>query len=609
MEARKLGLSLKYKLLLLLTVIPVVSLSIYIVLATRLFENDKIAYVKDSGVAVARSLAVQFRLEVTGFIEKVKPVVESYDFSSQQFSETSRSLFAKQDRMDAVVLIQKSANGSYVRLGELRKDNSFAQKFFADDENINAIRESALRSEIYVTNTNFSDMHLVIATTVGDVKQVGHMVIIGLYRANDLYSAFIKPNIYQHYLLNHDGNILLGPSKSTVGGDVFAEVRKSILPEGAIDVNSKVPMIVSYAEAGLSGMKITAIVERKEALTAVNALLVHSILFFIALICFTVIVSVVASVQLTSSLGELYEATKMIAKGDFSIRIKSRSNDEIGGLAEGFNFMAGEVSRLIAETSEKARMAGELETVKLVQETLFPKTESTFGDYNIVGHFEPASECGGDWWYYSQVGDKIYIWIGDATGHGAPAAMVTSAAKSAASIIESIPNMTPGRALEILNKAIHETTKGRILMTFFIACLDLTKGEVTYANASHEPPYLIHTKNTEGPFTKKSLEPLIEASGPRLGDKVDAKYTEATVKMNKGDTILFYTDGVVDLMNKSGKAWGERGFIKSILDSAGAGKSVAPKIARLKSNISTYREATDLVDDITLVMCQYGESA
>src|SRR5205823_2940179 len=117
---------------------------------------------------------------------------------------------------------------------------------------------------------------------------------------------------------------------------------------------------------------------------------------------------------------------------------------EVGGLAESFNYMAAEVSRLMSETAEKARMQSELATVKTVQETLFPASQSQFGPIRIKGHFEPASECGGDWWNYSRVEDKIFLWIGDATGHGAPAALITGAACSAAAVIEGLPDMSPG---------------------------------------------------------------------------------------------------------------------------------------------------------------------
>ncbi len=609
MKPKKLGISLKYKLLLLLTVIPVVSLTIYIALATRLFEEDKIAYVKDSSVSVARSLAVQFRMEINSFNEKIKPIVESFNLNEQKFSTLSTELFAKFDRIDGLVLVQRAPNGNYLKLGSLKKSNQFGEAFVNDRALLDRIRAEATQTGIVITETPFSDMHLLVATVIGDVAAVNHMVVLGLYRASELYGAFTKANIYKHFLIDKTGHVRLSPAKAKMSEKATHEILQSKLPEGALDIFDKKAQIVSYADAGVAGMKITAIVDRNEALAAVNALLIKSLLFFAALISSTIIISVIASVQLTSSLRELYEGTKLIAKGQFDVRIKIRSNDEIGGLAEGFNFMAGEVSRLLIEASEGARMAGELATVKVVQETLFPKEKTDIGQYHIVGHFEPASECGGDWWNYSQIGDKIYLWIGDATGHGAPAAMVTSAAKSAATIIEDLPYITPGKALEIMNKAIHETSKGRILMTFFVAAIDIKTGELTYANASHEPPYVIRARQDGGKITKKDLEPLIEARGSRLGDKRSSLYNEAKVQLKEGDTLLFYTDGIVDLMSPSGKAWGERGFIKSICDSAAAGPTAENKMVKMKANIASYRESTALVDDITLLVCQYGGAA
>ena len=608
MNDKKLGITLKYKLLILLTTIPVVSLAIYIFIATRLFENDKIAYVKDSSVAVARSLAIQFKLEVNGFLEKARPIVENFDYNQLNFSETSINFFNKQDRIDALLIYQKKSNGVYESIGNIKKNNQFAESF-SQAEHLSSIQGSVLKDGLVVTNTSLSGVHLVISTVIGEKNSVGHVIVIALYRANELYGAFTKSNIYKHFLISRDGQVKLSPQGAKLEKTQINLVLNSTLPEGAMDAFGESAQIISYADTGVQGMKVTAVVDRNEALAAVNVLLFQSLLFFIALIAVTVIIGVISAVKLTSALRELYDATKLIAKGQFDIRVKRHSNDEVGGLAEGFNFMAGEVSRLMVETADKARMAGELETVRTVQETLFPKDQFKLDKLHVVGHFEPASECGGDWWNYSKVGDKLYLWIGDATGHGAPSAMVTSAAKSAATIIEDLPEMTPGRALEIMNKAIHETSKGRILMTFFIACVDTKTGLLTYANASHEPPYLISGKKPGDKVSKKDLQPLVEARGTRLGDKLGAKFNEVTIQLKEGDSILFYTDGIVDLKNKEGKVWGERGFVKSICESASNGATPDLKMAKLKSNISYYRQNTELVDDITLMMCQYGDAA
>jgi serine phosphatase RsbU (regulator of sigma subunit) len=86
-------------------------------------------------------------------------------------------------------------------------------------------------------------------------------------------------------------------------------------------------------------------------------------------------------------------------------------------------------------------------------------------------------------------------------------------------------------------------------------------------------------------------------------------YPEGRCQLAEGDLLLFYTDGIVDLQNAVGKAWGERGFVKSICESAAAGASAEMKLSKLKSNITTYREKSELIDDITLLVCQYGEVA
>jgi sigma-B regulation protein RsbU (phosphoserine phosphatase) len=607
MEDRKIGLSLKYKLLLLLTLIPVASLAIYLFIATREFEKDKLPYVSDSAAAMAKSLSQQMRVEVNGFLENARIVVSGFDPVERKFAQTSVELFNKADRLDALILLQRDASGQYQKIGELKRDNDMAKRFVADQGGFQKLISHAVNEGQSISHFEGSDVHLLIAARIGDASSASHSVLIGLYRSSDLYKGFSESLFYRSFLINKSGKIELGPSGAKFDEEFFKPAYTSTLPEGTFESKDKKPQIVGFSSVGVGDFFVTSVVDKKEALKAVDNLIVKSVIFFIGLISLTVIISLLASISLTSTLGELYQATKKVAQGDFDVHVKSDSNDEVGGLADGFNYMASEMSRLIKATKEAARMEGELETVKLVQETLFPLDNTKIGPFKIIGHFEPASECGGDWWNYSMVGDKLYLWIGDATGHGAPAAMVTSAAKAAATIVESLPFISPGKAMEILNKAIHETVKGRILMTFFIASLDLKTGEMIYANASHEPPYLI--RGTDKKVTKKNLEPLIEATGARLGDKKDSVYKEAKAQLGEGDAVLFYTDGIVDLKNLEGKAWGERGFIKSICESASVGPQLEARMSNLKLNISNYRQATALVDDITLFMCQFDKEA
>ncbi|RYF10756.1 MAG: hypothetical protein EOO40_04580, partial [Deltaproteobacteria bacterium] len=255
-----------------------------------------------------------------------------------------------------------------------------------------------------------------------------------------------------------------------------------------------------------------------------------------------------------------------------------------------------QVVKRVTRTAKQQVFGGASATAKTVQETLFPETDAQMGPLSISGFYEPASECGGDWWHYCLVGKKIFLWIGDATGHGAPAALITSAAKSASSIIERL-NINPAQALELLNKSIFDVSKGRIMMTFFLASYDPDTQEMTYANASHEAPFLI--KHSEGTLKKKDLVPLNEVNNPRLGQSRDTKYKQTTVKLDPNDMVLFYTDGIPEVQNALKVSWGERDFLKAIVAANKDYPTAHDSVMRLTQMMQDHRQGEVLIDDVT----------
>ncbi len=602
----KVRLSLRYKLLFLLTSLPVVSLALYLFMATDLFQKDKVAYVFDSSATVSRSLATQMRVELQGAYAALRTVVEHYDSNKHDFSDVGQDLFHKNPKAHALLIFRHEANGKYTKIGELVKASVPAAAFASDQNLLGQLREQALESAAFVMENPALTGSISLSFRMGEKTDVDHLIVMALYQADDMVNGFDGSGLYASTVITRSGLLSLG-SADVVGADLnlLRNVVKSKASEGTAE--TKMPdgqtYLISYASVGLGDMIVISKVDKQKALKAVEVLVAKSILFFIALLALTLMISVVASNKLTLSLRELFEATAKIAQGDFTVRVKARSSDEVGGLAESFNFMAAEVARLMIETAEKARMQGELATVKTVQETLFPASQTQFGPVRIMGHFEPASECGGDWWSYSQVGDKIFLFIGDVTGHGAPAALITSAARSAAAVIEGLPDMSPGRALSIMNRAIYLTSKGQIMMTFFMASIDLVKGTFTYASASHDPPYLL--KQNSEKLTKKDLIPLNDVNGPRLGDQKEHQYKEVTVDFAPGDLVFLYTDGILDIESPEGKKWGERAFLKSLVDSANIVANVDTKVENLLVQLNKFRDGSDLIDDVTMVMCEY----
>jgi sigma-B regulation protein RsbU (phosphoserine phosphatase) len=606
---QKKGLSLKYKLLILLVALPVVTLALYLVVATGLFKSDKIAYVFDSSSVVTRTVSSQVREKLNVAVSVVSLVVGNFDPRNRRFGSTARTVFQKNSEIESIQVYRLSKSGKATSLNRQKK-KSFDPNNYAEDFNgaIKSLTEDANEFGFSLYSNNGVEGYTLMALKI-PYKGRDYLAISG-HKFTDISKMFKKRAFYSGFLINGRGEILLGPDKdqSAVMGETdnfsgwnfFSKILEQNLPAGTNESTSPtgVPVLVSFSKIGRGDLFTVAFVKKDVALRAVDALLLKSLLFFIALISFAVIVSVISASKLTATLTSLSESTERVSQGDFDIHVEVKSNDEVGNLARGFNRMAEEVSRLMDKTADAARMEKELETAKTVQDTLFPRPAYSKEGMHISGFYEPASECGGDWWHYCEIGDKLFLWIGDATGHGVPAALVTSAAKSAATLLEKFNKITPGKALGHLNRSIHHTAKGGIMMTFFIACFDRKTGELSYACASHDPPYKLKAKG-EKPLRKKDLKPLNKVNNLRLGEGSDTKYAETTIKLEPGEQVVFYTDGVFDVLNPEGEAFGEKNFVKLLAKVHHETNRVEEFVEGVKAKLFDHRGDTEMPDDIT----------
>ncbi len=269
-----------------------------------------------------------------------------------------------------------------------------------------------------------------------------------------------------------------------------------------------------------------------------------------------------------------------------------------------------ENARMYQQQGESIRMQNELATAHAVQEMLFPAPSFDSPNVTIAGYYRPATECGGDWWYYSQIGDWVYVWIGDATGHGAPAALVTSSTCSAVSILETQKDLSPEKAMSYLNQAVCRTTKGKINMTFFVGALNTGTGEFRFARASHDPPYLIRKAKmaTETPSFaafRGHLEPLQGINGRRLGESNEEIFEAESIQLEAGDTIIFYTDGLPDIANADKRMWGERGFLQAFYDGMTDDKTPGEMMKYIIGKADEFKKDTELADDITVCILKF----
>lgn len=601
---KKRGISIRYKILLLLTSLPLITLTVYLLLALKVFEEDKIAYVFESSSRMSGAMATQVKTQLNGVLGTAKPIFQEY-LNQQKFTEVSAAIFKNEFNFDAIVVFEPTVAGAFEPVNQLEKVPQLVSGILTSLEGALPSYFAEVEAGQRVVKAPLGDDRVFILEKVSDTETKRTTVFLVIVRMSEVVEMFRSQLSQKLFLISQDGTVLFGPS-GKVGEKIQETVSPSVLQggaspvaQGAETVKSRdgTETLVAFSKVGFGDLIVVTTVDKAQALGAVQVLIRKSLIFFGLLISLTVILSLFASNGLTQALTQLFQATKKVSKGDFNIRVDVRSNDEVGALAKNFNIMAEEVSRLLEQTAEKARMESELQTAKTVQDTLFPETRARIGTLSIAGYYEPASECGGDWWHYCEIGKKIFLWIGDATGHGAPAALITSAAKSASTIIERL-NISPAKALELLNRSIYDVSKGRIMMTFFLASFDVETGELVYCNASHEAPFVLRNNET-GELKKKDLELLNEVNNPRLGQARDSVYQQTSVQLKEGDSVFFYTDGIPDIQNPGKESWGERQFLKALLSASKGNPGVNATVERFTKSFLDHRQGAPLVDDVT----------
>ena len=380
--------------------------------------------------------------------------------------------------------------------------------------------------------------------------------LLGAIDSSTLMAEFKDSKIYESLLLDGTGTPLINPLNRKIDrkNQDFNSIVKSKAQNGTqkIEFTGQGTFLTTFSSISDLGLKIIAQVELKEAFRALNFLLQMSGLFALLIISIGVVSAIFGAKQLTRPVQALMEGTVAVGKGDFTTKVKVKSQDELGVLSDSFNFMSGEIIKYMDEVKEKTRMEGELAVAQLVQDSFFSKQTMSNDYIDIAGSYASASECGGDWWGFSELGDKTVLYIGDATGHGVPAALVTATTFCCVNIFENMgeknPEVleSPKDILELMNHAVHKMG-GQILMTFFVAVIDHKNNKITYANASHNPPYLLKVNpDSEEAPTKADIVPLMENPGFRLGHEAGSTYENHEIEVSNGDIITFFTDGIIE---------------------------------------------------------------
>ncbi len=601
---RKVRFPLKIKLIAMISILLLSSMAFYVYFAVDLFSKDKSAYIYEDSLKSNESLAsiISTKLESA---ERSLLLLRASGNKNSVFNTLPSFLSYREYK------VEKNAITPTVDFTNTETPQAFGflpEHIDEVDKRFPIPIKKILLEGISTIPIISPEVipHFIISSISPDRSEL----IVARVLANDLIDALKKNTNYYSYVITTEGRPFLNITRNTITPRLSN--LKKVLTEGLSGVvESKgkglTTSLISYSPLKDKGLVVISEILKSKAFKATEYLVTKSQYFGIFLMSIAIIIGILFARSVTTDIDKLALATDEVRNKNFTSTVHIKSRDEIGALSDSFNIMSHEIQGYMEEMKEKARLENELEVAKLVQESFFPQDHTQKDEVQLSAYYSPASECGGDWWSYLDHNNKLILFVADATGHGVPAAFLTATANCCATNIKYLAHTnpklieSPAKILTLMNHAVSSIGE-KIHMTAFVAVIDKETGVMTYSNASHNAPLLIHNLG-KSELQKSDLIPVMGSVGPRLGHMRDATYEEDQVQLEEKTSLILFTDGILENTNPEMNAYGQRRFLKSIIGNLhpDAKRSVRDII----NEAETYYNGQSADDDLTLVVCNY----
>lgn len=233
----------------------------------------------------------------------------------------------------------------------------------------------------------------------------------------------------------------------------------------------------------------------------------------------------------------------------------------------------------------------ELDVARRIQQSILPSEFPKSSHFQVAARYVPMKSVAGDFYdFVVSEGSEAGLLIADVSGHGVPAALIASMVKLAASSQRDVA-ADPSRFLSGMNAALYGNTQNQFVTAAYVH-LNADSSELRYSAAGH-PPMLLLRNGAVSEVMENGLILAIFSS---------AGYTTATRRLERGDRLLLYTDGIVEAANASGDFFGDASLRHCFQQSA---KLPADQAADfILSSVQRWSASQD--DDLTLLVCDYA---
>lgn len=366
------------------------------------------------------------------------------------------------------------------------------------------------------------------------------------------------------------------------------------------------PCWMAYSPMPSNGWSLGVLFPKSELMADITDLNHNMILIFLAGFALTLGVIVLISRSITKPLRMLSSAAGQIATGNLDVKIpRPRSKDEVGRLADSFDYMKSSLKQYINDlretTAAKQKIESELKIAHDIQMGILPKIFPPFPDrpeLDIYAILEPAKDVGGDLYDFFFIDDDhICFTIGDVSGKGVPAALFMAITRTLIKT-RAVEGVSPDSIMSGVNRDFAMDNPSMMFVTLFFGILNTRTGQLTYSNGGHNPPYLVTAQG--------HCSVMENTEGMILGVMEDAVFESKTISLEKGDLVFLYTDGITEAINQKKEMFSENrleGELRHCVD-----MTARQLIEKVQKSVKEFTKGMEQFDDITMLSIGLGSN-
>ena len=310
--------------------------------------------------------------------------------------------------------------------------------------------------------------------------------------------------------------------------------------------------------------------------------------------------------SITGAVHALFVGTTHVRRGDLDHRIRVRTRDQLGELADSFNAMTASVRDLLQQVAAKKRLEEELRIAREVQMSLLPRDAVTVPGLGIAAECIPAREVGGDYYDFIRLGERrLGVLVADVSGKGASAAFYMAELKGLVLSLARI-HESPRQLLIEINRIAAGTLDARSFITMTYAVIDMDRRLLTFARAGHTP--LMHLARDGHASGARVLAPDGLVAGlDGFERQFEELLEEDTLAIGAGDLMALFTDGITEAMNVDDEQFGEERLARLLEQHRDAGLDALGR--QVLDSVGGFVGSAAQHDDMTIVLLRIDGGA